>query len=95
MSDDEKHEWFKEWAIIRKRLPKGIKIVTEAGSAFGTEFTGFTVFEGPFEHYEHLVEILEEKSGLLFEKTRTIIGTKGLVDTPSEFQKILEQRPID
>lgn len=92
---EEKKYWIKKWAEISKNLPKGIKIISEAGNAFGTDFTGFTVFEGPFEKFEILVEILEEHSSDLFEKTKTIIGTKGLVLPSSQIEKILKRRPID
>ena len=95
MDKDEKKYWIKKWAEISKNLPKGLKIISEAGNAFGTDFTGFAVFEGPFEKFEKLVEILEEHSKDLFEKTKTIIGTKGLVLPSSQVQKILKRRPID
>ncbi|MHA1637564.1 MAG: hypothetical protein ACTSUB_06060 [Candidatus Thorarchaeota archaeon] len=95
MEKEDKHYWIKKWAEIKQNLPKGIKIITEAGNAFGTEFTGFTVFEGPFDKFEKLVSILEEHSGDLFEKTKTVIGTKGLVLPSSQVQKILKRRPID
>ena len=95
MAPDENKEWIKKWARIRKKLPKGIKIVTEAGNAFGTDFTGFTVFEGPFGQFEKLMAVLELQSGTLVEKTKTIIGTKGLVTPSSELEKILKKRPID
>lgn len=95
ISDDEKKQWIKEWAVIRKSLPKGIKIVTEAGHAFGTEFTGFTVFEGPFSQFDELVTVMEEHTYGLVEKTWTVIGTKGLVAPTSLLKKIVKSRPID
>ena len=95
LSPDEKKKWFKKWANIRKNLPKGIKIVTEAGNAFGTDFTGFTVFEGPFGQFEKLMAVLELQSEDYMEKTKTIIGTKGLVTPSAELEKILKRRPID
>jgi hypothetical protein len=95
LTDDEKHQWFKSWREIRNNLPDGIKIVTEATSAFGTEYTGFTVYEGPLDKFEELVEILEEYTHRLIEKSLTIIGTRGFTLPTAEFQKILEGRPVD
>ena len=95
MSDEEKRHWFKTWASLRNKLPKGIRIVTEAGSAFGTDFTGFTVFEGPFEKFQELVDLLEIDSWQAIDRTETIIGTKGLVDPTPGMQKILDKRPVD
>ncbi len=95
MNSEEKNDWIKKWAGIRRKLPKGIKIVTEAGNAFGTDFTGLTVFEGPFDQFEKLMAVLELQSGDLVEKTKTIICTKGLVTPSSELEKILKKRPID
>jgi len=95
MSDDEKKDWFRRWAEIRGKLPQGIRIVTEAGHAFGTEYTGFTVYEGPIDKFEELMSILRRQTGDVVEKTRTIIGTKGLALPIDKFQKILEKRPID
>jgi hypothetical protein len=72
-----------------------MKIVTEATSAFGTEYTGFTVYEGPLDKFKDLVDKIEEYSQGFVEKSLTIIGTKGLSLPTSEFQKILEGRPVD
>ena len=58
LSDEEKHEWLKEWASIKQGLPPEIKVVVEAGNAFGTEFTGFTVYEGPIDYFQQLTEII-------------------------------------
>ncbi len=95
MSDDEKRDWFKKWAQIRKTIPKEIRVITEAGNAFGTDFTGFTVFEGPLDKFEKLYDILDRETGPLVEKTRTIIGTKGAISPTSDFERILRSRPID
>lgn len=95
MSDEEKHEWFGSWRKIRRNLPKGMKIVTEASSAFGTEYTGFTVYEGPLEKFEELIEILEEHTRGFLEKSLTIIGTQGFSLPTAEFQKIIDSRPVD
>lgn len=95
MTDEEKKDWIKKWAVARTKLPKGIKIVSEAGNAFGTDFTGFTVFEGPFSKFEELVDILELQSEGYIDKTKTIIGTKGLFQTSSEVKRIVSVRPID
>ena len=95
MTDDEKREWFKQWGTIRNKLPAGIKILAEAGSAFGTAFTGFTIFEGPFDMFDETIDILDKHTGHLVEKTRTIIGTKGFVSPSTEMLRILETRPID
>ena len=95
MSEEDKKDWIKKWAVARQKLPKGIKIITEAGNAFGTEFTGFTVFEGPFTKFEELVKVLELQSEGYIDKTRTIIGTKGLFESSSEVQRIVSERPID
>ena len=95
LEDDEKKQWFKSWREIRSHLPKGMKIVTEATSAFGTEYTGFTVYEGPLEKFKELVDKIEEYSKGFVEKSLTIIGTKGLSLPIAEFQKILDGRPVD
>ncbi|MFW9848469.1 MAG: hypothetical protein ACFFF4_04970 [Candidatus Thorarchaeota archaeon] len=95
LSDNDKKDWIKKWAIVRNKLPSGIKIITEAGNAFGTDFTGFTVFEGPISKFEELMDLLEFQSEGYIEKTKTIIGTKGLFDSSSEVQRIVSKRPID
>jgi hypothetical protein len=95
LSDEEKHEWLKEWAAIKQRLPKEIKVVVEAGNAFGTDFTGFTIYEGPIESFQQLAETLEDSTGHVVEKSLTIIGTKGYTLPTEQFQKILDKRPID
>ncbi|TFG34346.1 hypothetical protein EU527_03865 [Candidatus Thorarchaeota archaeon] len=95
LTDEEKHQWFKSWHKIRDNLPHGIKIVTEATSAFGTEYTGFTVYEGPLDNFEELIEILDKDTSNFVEKSWTIIGTRGLSLPIAEFQKILEGRPVD
>ena len=95
MNDDDKKKWFKNWREIRESLPKGMKIVTEATSAFGTEYTGFTVYEGPLEKFQELVDKIEELSVGFVEKSLTIIGTKGFSLPTAEFEKILEGRPVD
>jgi hypothetical protein len=95
MDDEDKKKWFKSWREIRSHLPKGMKIETEATSAFGTEYTGFTVYEGPLEKFQELVDIIEEYSAGFVEKSLTIIGTKGLSLPTAEIQKILDGRPVD
>jgi len=95
LEDEDKKEWFKSWREIRSHLPKGMRIVTEATSAFGTEYTGFTVYEGPLEKFKELVDKIEEHSKGFVEKSLTIIGTKGFSLPTAEFQKILEGRPVD
>ena len=95
LTAEEKREWFKSWGDIRRHLPEGIRLTTEATSAFGTEYTGFAVYEGPLEKYEELVEMLEEHSAGYVIKARTIIGTTGLSLPIAEIQKILEGRPVD
>ncbi len=95
MSDEEKKQWFKTWNEIKTYLPKGMKVITEATSAFGTEYTGFTVYEGPLEKFEELVDKIEEFSQGFVEKSLTIIGTKGLALPIAEFQKIIDERPVD
>ena len=95
MDDDDKKLCVKSWREIRSHMPKGMKIVTEATSAFGTEYTGFTVYEGPLEKFQELVDKIEEYSGSFVEKSLTIIGTKGFSLPIAEFQKILEGRPVD
>lgn len=95
LSDEEKHEWLKEWASIKQSLPKEIKVIVEAGNAFGTDFTGFTVYEGPIESFQKLVETLEKRTTHVVEKSLTIIGTKGYALPIEQFQKILDKRPID
>ncbi len=95
LDDEDKKKWFKSWREIRNHLPKGMKIVTEATSAFGTEFTGFTVYEGPLEKFKELVDMVDEYSEGFVEKSLTIIGTKGLSLPIAEFQKIIDGRPVD
>ncbi|MFW9957350.1 MAG: hypothetical protein ACFFCT_04700 [Candidatus Odinarchaeota archaeon] len=95
LTNDEKHQWFKSWREIKNNLPKGIKIVTEATSAFGTDYTGFTVYEGPLDKFEELVATLEKYTQGLIEKSLTIIGTRGFSLPTAEFQQILEGRPVD
>jgi len=95
LSDKEKHDWFGAWRKIRRNLPKGMKIITEASSAFGTEYTGFTVYEGPLEKFEELIDILEEHTQGFLEKSLTIIGSRGFSLPTAEFQKIIESRPVD
>lgn len=95
LDDEEKKRWFKSWREIRNQLPKGMKIVTEATSAFGTEYTGFTIYEGPLEKFKELVDVIEKYSKSFVEKSLTVIGTKGLSLPTAEFQKILEGRPVD
>jgi hypothetical protein len=95
MSDEEKREWLKTWAGIKKKLPKEIKVIVEAGNAFGTEFTGFTVYEGPIGKFQELARVLEDMTTHVVEKTLTIIGTKGYALPIDKFQKILDKRPID
>ncbi|TFG11972.1 hypothetical protein EU537_10875 [Candidatus Thorarchaeota archaeon] len=95
MSNDEKRDWLQKWASIRKQLPDDIRILTEAGNAFGTDFTGFTIFEGPFDKFQDLTDLLELHSGNLVEKTKTIIGTKGLVEPKSDLLDIIMHRPVD
>jgi hypothetical protein len=95
MDDEDKKKWFKSWREIRNHLPKGMRLVTEATSAFGTEYTGFTVYEGPLEQFQELVDKIEEFSEGFVEKSLTIIGTKGFSLQTAEFQKILEERPVD
>jgi len=95
LTDEEKHEWFGSWRRIRDHLPEGIKIITEASSAFGTEYTGFIVYEGPLDRFEKLVDILEDHSRMFLEKSLTIIGTQGFSLPTAEFQKILDGRPVD
>ncbi|MHA2158663.1 MAG: hypothetical protein ACXABN_00805 [Candidatus Thorarchaeota archaeon] len=95
MNDEDKKKWFKAWNDIKSHLPKGMKMITEATSAFGTEYTGFTVYEGPLDKFEELVDRLEEYSEGFVEKSLTIIGTKGFALPIAEFQKIIDKRPVD
>ena len=95
MNDEDKKLWFKAWNGVKTNLPKGMKVVTEATSAFGTEFTGFTVYEGPLDKFEELVDKLEECSEGFVEKSLTIIGTKGIALPIAEIQKIIDERPVD
>jgi hypothetical protein len=86
LDDDEKKQWFKAWRE---------KIIAEATSAFGTEYTGFTVYEGPLEKFKQLVDMIEDHSRGFVEKSLTIIGTKGLSLPIADFQKIIDGRPVD
>ena len=95
LSDEEKRNWFGSWRKIRDHLPAGMKIITEASSAFGTEYTGFTVYEGPMDKFEELTDILEDHTWGFLEKSLTIIGSKGFSLHSGEFQKIIEGRPVD
>ncbi|TFF96265.1 hypothetical protein EU546_01780 [Candidatus Thorarchaeota archaeon] len=95
LTDEEKRQWYRDWAEIKSHLPSGLKIVTEGYGAFGTPYTGFTVYEGPVGKFDELVDILEERTSLFIEKTLTIVGTKGYTLPTSKFQSILDTRPID
>ena len=95
LTAEEKHKWFGTWRKIKSHLPKGMKIITEASSAFGTEYTGFTVYEGPLETFEELMDILEEHTQEFLEKSLTIIGSTGFSLPTADFQKILDGRPVD
>ncbi|MFW9892995.1 MAG: hypothetical protein ACFFFO_12370 [Candidatus Thorarchaeota archaeon] len=95
MSDEEKKEWFKTWNYIKTQLPRGMEVITEATSAFGTEFTGFTVYEGPLDKFDELSETIENHAQGFIEKSLTIIGTKGLSLPIAEFRKIIDGRPVD
>ncbi|MFW9834738.1 MAG: hypothetical protein ACFFEK_12135 [Candidatus Thorarchaeota archaeon] len=95
LDDDDKKQWFKAWREIRNHLPDGMKIVSEATSAFGTEYTGFTVYEGPLEKFKQLVDMIEDHSRGFVEKSLTIIGTKGFSLPIADFQKIIDGRPVD
>jgi hypothetical protein len=95
LTNEEKKQWFRDWADIRSHLPSGLKILTDGYGAFGTPYTGFTVYEGSLAKFDELADILEERTSQFIEKTRTIIGTKGYTLPTSEFQSILNTRPID
>ena len=95
LTKEEKEQWFSEWAEIKKQLPQELMCIADTAHAFGTEFTGFTVLEGPLEQFRQFTEIMEKSSAHVVEKTRTIIGTKGPMVPISEFKKILETHPID
>lgn len=95
MSDEDKKDWFKTWNSIKTKLPKGMEVIIEATSAFGTEFTGFTVYAGPLEKFDELSETIEQYSKEFIEKSLTIIGTKGLALPIAEFRKIIDGRPVD
>ncbi len=95
LTEDEKRQWMKEWTEIRRTLPEGMRIVMEAGNAFGTDFTGFTLYEGPIDKFTELCDLLDRRTGRLIEKTMTIIGTKGLMMPMSHVERIVEHRPVD
>ena len=95
LTEEEKRSWFTDWAEIKDQLPKDLRFITESPHAFGTDFTGFTVLEGSFDDYQKFVEIMDQRSSHVVEKTKTIIGTKDLLVPTGEFQRILESRPID
>ncbi len=95
LTPDEKDTWFREWARIKKDLPKGLSIITEGFGAFGTSYTGFTIYEGPMESFRQHIETLERVSSHFVEKTETIIGTKGFNLPLDGMIDILEHRPVD
>ena len=95
LSSEEKKRWFGQWAKIQQRVPKGLRVLADTNVAFGTEYTGFTVFEGPLDLFEQFATIMDESSTHVVEKTRTIIGLKGPMVSISEIRKVLESRPID
>jgi hypothetical protein len=95
LSDEEKKLWFSQWAKIQRRVPKGLRVLADTNLAFGTDFTGFTVFEGPLDLFEQFATIMDEHSTHVVEKTLTIIGVKGPMRNISEIRKVLESRPID
>ncbi len=95
LTDEEKRDWAAQWNDIKLHLPSGLKIVIEGFGAFGTEYTGFTVYEGPMEKFRELVECLEERAAPYVEKTQTIVGTKGFNLPLAGVWEILDSRPID
>jgi hypothetical protein len=95
LSDDEKKRWFGQWAEIQHRIPKGLRVLADTNLAFGTDFTGFTVVQGPLDLFEQFANIMDESSTHVIEKTRTIIGVKGPMVNISEIRRVLESRPID
>ena len=95
LSNEEKKLWFGQWAQIQQRVPKGLRVLADTNVAFGTEYTGFTVLEGPLDLFEQFATIMDNSSTHVVEKTRTIIGLKGPLVSISEIRKVLESRPID
>ena len=95
LNEEEKKRWFGEWAEIQRRVSKGLRVLADTNHAFGTEFTGFTVLEGPLDLFEQFATIMDERSTHVIEKTWTIIGIKGPLVSISEIRKVLESRPID
>ena len=95
LTDEEKKRWFGEWAEIQRHVPKGLHVLADTNHAFGTEYTGFTVLEGPLDLFEQFATIMDESSTHVVEKTWTIIGIKGPMVSISEIRKVLESRPID
>ncbi len=95
LTEEEKRKWFVEWARIKAELPKGLEIIVEGFGAFGTAYTGFTVYEGPLEAFREHFETLERKSASFVEKTETIIGTKGFNLPLGGIEEIVRHRPVD
>jgi hypothetical protein len=95
LTDEEKKLWFGQWVEIQRRVPKGLRVLADTNLAFGTEYTGFTVLEGPLDLFEQFATIMDENATHVVEKTWTIIGVKGPMASISEIRKVLESRPID
>ncbi|MCF2137037.1 MAG: hypothetical protein K9W43_07290 [Candidatus Thorarchaeota archaeon] len=95
LSEEEKRTWFNEWAEIKANLPHGLNIIVEGFGAFGTSYTGFTVYEGTIEAFRKHFETLEQKSAHFVEKTETIIGTKGFNLPLTGIDEIMKHRPVD
>ena len=95
LTEEEKRVWSKEWTDIKHHLPDGLGIVIEGFGAFGTPYTGFTVYEGPMEKFREHIDDLAERSAPYVEKTLTVIGTKGFNLPISGMREIVERRPVD
>ncbi len=95
LTEEEKREWSAQWVDIKTHLPDGLRIVIEGYGAFGTEYTGFTVYEGPMEKFRSHIEVLDRRAAPYVEKTRTIIGTKGFNLPLAGISEVLDSRPVD
>ncbi len=95
LTEEEKYQWYKEWAEIQSHLPHGIKMMTEAKNAFTSYYTGFAVYEGTMSKFEEMVTILEERTRHVIDETYVVIGTKGSPVPTVQLGTILQQRPVD
>ncbi len=95
LNDEERQQWYKEWAEINSRLPRGIKLIVECGNAFTTQYSGFAVYQGTITKFEKMLSMLETRTRHVLEDTYVVIGMKGRPIPTAELGTIMQQRPVD